>query len=198
MAAEQTDVVVGPDGLARCGWCVGSEIEREYHDREWGVPVHNERGLFERLCLEAFQSGLSWLTILRKREHFRAAFANFEVDAVAAFDAADRARLLADAGIVRNRAKIDAAITNARAVAALRTSGGIAALIWSHRPEPQPAARTLAALPTKDATSTALATDLKRHGLVFVGPTTAMALMEAAGLVDHHLEGCHRRGVAAG
>jgi DNA-3-methyladenine glycosylase I len=190
-------VVTGADGLARCPWALDHPLNTRYHDEEWGVPVHAERGLFERLVLEAFQSGLSWLTILKKREGFRAAFAGFDPDAVAAYTDGDHARLMGDAGIVRNRAKITSAITNARAVVALRDSGGIERLIWSHRPgAPEPAYRTLDELPAKTAASAALARDLKAHGLVFVGPTTCLALMQAAGLVDHHLEGCHRRGAA--
>ncbi|MEQ9335943.1 MAG: DNA-3-methyladenine glycosylase I [Miltoncostaeaceae bacterium] len=192
------EVVAGEDGLARCPWSLDHPLNTHYHDTEWGVPVRSERGLFERLTLEAFQSGLSWLTILRKREAFRAAFAGFDVDAVAAFTDEDHARLMTDAAIVRNRAKIAAAITNARAIAALREAGGIADLIWAHQPAPAPALARLSEVPPKDAASAALAKDLKRTGLVFAGPTTCMALMEAAGLVDHHLEGCHRRGVAGG
>lgn len=190
------EVVVGEDGLARCPWSLDHPLNTRYHDTEWGVPVRSERGLFERLTLEAFQSGLSWLTILKKREGFRAAFAGFEVDTVAAFTDEDHARLMEDASIVRNRLKIAAAITNARAIAALRGHGGIAELIWAHRPAPAPAFAHLSELPAKDEVSAALAKDLKRNGLVFAGPTTCMALMQAAGLVDHHLEGCHRRGVA--
>jgi DNA-3-methyladenine glycosylase I len=188
-------VVVGDDGLARCPWALDHPLNTRYHDSEWGVPVHDERGLFERLCLEAFQSGLSWLTILKKREGFRAAFSGFDPDIVAAYDDADRARLMGDAAIVRNRAKIDAAITNARAIVALRDDGGIDRLIWAHRPEPEPPATTLGQLPTRTPDSERMAKELKRHGLAFVGPTTCLALMQAAGLVDHHLSGCHRRGV---
>jgi DNA-3-methyladenine glycosylase I len=190
-------VVTGEDGLARCPWAVGDPVMRAYHDDEWGVPVRGERGLYERLTLEAFQSGLSWRTILTKRPGFRAAFRDFDADAVAAFGDDDLARLMADAGIVRNRAKISAAIANARAIVALREAGGLDALIWSHRPEPGPAPRAMADLPGATPASAALAKALKRHGLVFVGPTTAYALMQAVGLVDDHLEGCHRRGAAA-
>jgi DNA-3-methyladenine glycosylase I len=190
-------VVTGEDGVARCPWAAGDPVMRAYHDEEWGVPVRGERGLYERLTLEAFQSGLSWRTILNKRPGFRAAFRGFDADAVAAFGEADVARLMADAGIVRNRAKIAAAIANARAIVALREEGGLDALIWSHRPEPGPAPRAMADLAAATPASRALAKDLKRHGLVFVGPTTAHALMQAAGLVDDHLAGCHRRGAAA-
>ncbi|MDX6554056.1 MAG: DNA-3-methyladenine glycosylase [Miltoncostaeaceae bacterium] len=189
--------VTGEDGLARCPWATGDPVMRAYHDEEWGRPVRGERGLFERLTLEAFQSGLSWRTILNKRPAFRAAFRDFDPDAVAAFGDADLDRLMADAGIVRNRLKITAAIANARAIVALREEGGLDALIWSHRPEPGPAPRAMADLAPSTPASTALSKDLKRRGLVFVGPTTAYALMQAAGLVDDHLEGCHRRGAGA-
>ncbi len=189
--------VAGEDGLARCPWGDGDPVMRAYHDEEWGLPVRGERGLFERLSLEAFQSGLSWRTILNKRPGFRAAFRDFDADAVAAFGDADVERLMADAGIVRNRAKITATIANARAIVALRDAGGLDALIWSHRPEPGPAPRAMADLAAATPASKALSKDLKRHGLVFVGPTTAHALMQAAGLVDDHLEGCHRRGAGA-
>jgi DNA-3-methyladenine glycosylase I len=187
-------VVAGDDGLLRCPWALDHPLNTEYHDTEWGVPVHSERGLFERLCLEAFQSGLSWLTILKKREGFRAAFAGFDPDAVAAFTDDDHGRLMSDASIVRNRAKITAAITNARAIVTLREDGGIDRLIWSHRPDPDPPAQRLSDLPARTAASSAMAKALRRHGFTFVGPTTCLALMQAAGLVDHHLEGCHRRG----
>ena len=188
---------IGEDGMARCPWAAGDPVMRAYHDEEWGVPVRGERGLFERLTLEAFQSGLSWRTILNKRPGFRAAFRDFDADAVAAFGDADFDRLVADGGIIRNRAKIRAAIANARAIVALREGGGLDRLIWSHRPEPGRAPRVMADLAASTPASEALSADLKRHGLVFVGPTTAYALMQAAGLVDDHLEGCHRRGSAA-
>jgi DNA-3-methyladenine glycosylase I len=188
--------VVGEDGLARCPWGAGSELYREYHDREWGVPVHGDQPLLERLTLEAFQSGLAWITILRKREHFRMAFAGFDPDVVAEFDGVDVERLMQDAGIVRNRAKILAAITNARATVALREHGGLDALIWSHVPGQPIQPRAMAELPSQTPESKALAKALKQAGLVFVGPTTAYALMTAVGLVDAHLVGCHRRGVA--
>ena len=194
--AEGGEAVVGEDGLARCPWATGHPLNREYHDTEWGTPVHGERGLFERISLEAFQSGLSWLTILAKRPAFRTAFANFEPDAVAAFTDADVERLMADAAIVRNRAKIDAAIQNARATVALRADSGLDRLIWSYAPERPLEPRTMADLPTASAESKALAKDLKSRGFAFVGPTTAYALMEAIGMVDAHLLGCHRRGVA--
>ena len=181
--------------MARC-FGDGSPLYERYHDEEWGVPVRDERGLYERISLEAFQSGLSWLTILAKRPAFRAAFADFDPDAVAAFGDADVARLMADAGIVRNRAKIEAACTNARATVALREDGGLDALIWSYTPERALEPRTTADLPTTSPESKALAKDLKSRGFAFVGPTTAYALMEAIGIVDAHLLGCHRRGAA--
>lgn len=196
MAAEPDGAVVGEDGTPRCAWAAGNPALRAYHDEEWGLPVRGERALFERLTLEGFQSGLSWLTILNKREAFRAAFAGFDPERVAAFTDADAERLMQDAGIVRNRAKIAATRTNAAATVALRDGDGLDALIWSHRPETTPEPRTAAEVPTVSDASTALAKDLKRRGFAFVGPTTAHALMEACGLVDTHLVGCHRRGVA--
>ncbi len=193
--------VLGPDGLARCPWgleAAGYEDYREYHDTEWGRPVHGDDALFERICLEAFQSGLSWLTILRRREGFRKAFAGFRIEAVAAFTDEDRARLLADAGIIRNRAKIDAAMANARAALEVAEThgGGLDALVWSYAPDPagRPVPRTFADVPAVTPQSTALAKDLKKRGFRFVGPTTAYALMQACGLVDDHLAGCHVRG----
>ncbi|WP_431042380.1 DNA-3-methyladenine glycosylase I [Streptomyces sp. P1-3] len=190
-------VALGADGLARCPW--GLEAEsladyRTYHDTEWGRPVHGDDALYERMCLEAFQSGLSWLTILRRREGFRAAFAGFEIAKVAAFTDADAARLLADPGIIRNRAKIAAAIGNAR-VAAELAPGELDALIWSYAPDAgsRPAPRTSADVPATTPESVALARDLKKRGFRFVGPTTAYALMQACGLVDDHLADCHAR-----
>ncbi len=188
--------VVGPDGLARCPWGLSAPEYVAYHDSEWGRPVHGDDRMFERLTLEAFQSGLSWLTILRKREAFRAAFAGFSVRAVAAFGPADEQRLLADAGIVRNRAKIAAALTNARVAAEL--PDGLSALVWSYAPGvPAPAPQTLGDLPASTPESVAMARGLKRAGFVFVGPTTAYALMQATGMVDDHLVGCHARGGGA-
>jgi DNA-3-methyladenine glycosylase I len=183
------DVVIGDDGLARCAWGGSTPDYAVYHDTEWGRPVRDDNGLFERLALEAFQSGLSWITILRKRPAFRAAFAGFDIAKVAEFGEADVERLLADAGIVRNRAKIEAAIANARAAADL--PGGIAALLWSFAPEPR-AARpaSFADVPAVTVESKALAKALKRHGFKFVGPTTAYALMQATGMVDDHLASC--------
>lgn len=184
-------VVVGGDGKARCGWGgVSDPLYAAYHDEEWGVPVHGDAALYERVCLEAFQSGLSWLTILRKREAFRKAFAGFDPHTVAEFTADDEARLLDDAAIVRNRAKIRAAIGNARATRAL--DGGLDALLWSYAPKRSrgPRSRTLAELPATTPESTAMARELKRRGFTFVGPTTAYALMQATGMVDDHLAGC--------
>jgi DNA-3-methyladenine glycosylase I len=186
-------VVVGSDGLARCPWAVGAPEYLGYHDQEWGRRLEGDDALFERLTLEAFQSGLSWLTILRKRPAFRSAFAGFAIPAVAAFGPADEQRLLADAGIVRNRAKVAAALTNARAAAAL--DEGLSALLWSFAPTaPRPAPDTIADLPATSAESTAMARGLKARGFVFVGPTTAYALMQATGMVNDHLAGCHARG----
>jgi DNA-3-methyladenine glycosylase I len=187
-------VVVGTDGLARCAWAGSSPDYLEYHDLEWGVPVHGEKALYERITLEAFQSGLAWITILRKREAFRTAFAGFDPEAVAAFDDADRERLMADAGIVRNRLKVDAAIANARAVLGLREQGGLEDLVWSHRPEQHTPPRSTAELRATSPESVALAKALKKAGFVFVGPTTMYAAMQACGLVDDHLVGCHRAG----
>ena len=188
------ETVVGPDGERRCWWGAELEIYRAYHDTEWGFAVTDDRRLFEKLCLEGFQSGLSWLTILNKRPRFRAAFAGFDPDAVAAFGPDDVARLMADAGIVRNQRKVDATIANARATVALREQGGLEGLIWSFRPERSTSPRTAADVPTTSRESLALSTALKKAGFVHVGPTTMYALMEAIGLVDDHLEGCHRRG----
>jgi DNA-3-methyladenine glycosylase I len=182
-------LAVGPDGRPRCPWAVSGPDYLRYHDEEWGRPVHGDAGLFERLCLEAFQSGLSWATILRKREGFRAAFAGFQPVAVAAYDDATVERLLTDAGIVRNRAKIEAAVTNARAVVALG-DGGLDAVVWAHAPAPRPRPATAADVPATTPESTALARELKRRGFRFVGPTTVYALMQACGLVDDHLAGC--------
>jgi DNA-3-methyladenine glycosylase I len=189
-------LVVGADGLARCGWGASSAEYERYHDHEWGRVVHGETALFERISLEAFQSGLSWITILRKREGFRNAFAGFDAEQVARFGEDDVARLLADPGIVRNRAKISAAVMNARAVLAVRDAvdGGLDALVWSFSPEPgRPAPRAPGDVPATTPESTALARSLKRYGFAFVGPTTAYAAMQACGLVNDHLEGCHAR-----
>ncbi len=185
-----TDLVIGADGLARCGWGASTPEYAAYHDDEWGRAVRGDDALFERLTLEAFQSGLSWLTILRKREAFRRAFDHFSIERVAAYTADDAARLMADAGIVRNRMKVDAALHNAKVAAAL--DGGLAALLWSYAPPPRPQRpASFAEVPAITAESTAMAKELKRRGFRFVGPTTAYALMQATGMVDDHLAGCH-------
>lgn len=190
------DVIVGEDGLARPRWAATDDLMRSYYDTEWGVPVTDERGLFERLSLEAFQSGLSWATILRKRPAFREAFAGFDPDAVAAFTDTDRERLLADAGIVRNRLKIDATIANAAATVTLRADGGLPALIWSFQPDRTPTPASFAQVASTSPESVALSKELKRRGFRFVGPTTMHALMEAVGVIDTHLVASHRRGVS--
>lgn len=193
---DNPDLVTGDDGLARPAWAATDPLLREYYDTEWGMPVRDERGVFERLSLEAFQSGLSWATILRKRPAFRDAFAGFDPDAVAGFGEADVDRLLADARIVRNRTKVLATITNARATVRLRDTvdDGLAGLVWSYRPESTPRPHRFADIPTQSEQSVALAGDLKRRGFRFVGPTTMYALMEAIGIIDTHLVGSHRRG----
>ena len=183
--------VAGPDGRLRCPWGMSAPEYIAYHDDEWGRPVRGDREIFERLCLEAFQSGLSWLIILRKRENFRKAFAGFDLPAVAAFAQQDVDRLLADAGIVRNRAKINAAITNARA--ALELPAGLSDLFWSYAEPARPAPRTLADLPAQTPASAALAKDLRKRGFVFTGPVTVYASMQACGLVNDHLEACFAR-----
>ena len=188
------DLIVGPDGLARPTWAATDPLLRAYYDGEWGMPVRDERGVFERLSLEAFQSGLSWATILRKRPAFRAAFDDFDPDRVAGYGEAEVARLMADAAIVRNRRKIESTITNAAATVALRADGGLAQLVWSFRPPHTPAPRSRAEIPSSSAESVALTKELKRRGFRFVGPTTVFALMEAIGIVDIHLVGSHRRG----
>ncbi|RYP82905.1 DNA-3-methyladenine glycosylase I [Nocardioides guangzhouensis] len=186
--------VTGDDGIARCPWAVGDNLP--YHDEEWGRPVHGEAAVFERLTLEAFQSGLSWLTILRKRPAFRAAFDGFDVEKVAAYDDARLAALMEDAGIVRNRQKVAAARTNARAALELRRDGGLEDFVWSFKPEQTPAPETSEQMPTSSPESLALSKALKKKGFTFVGPTTMFALMEAIGIVDAHLVGCHRRGIS--
>ena len=180
------------DGLVRCDWAAGRpgpdfELYRDYHDQEWGRPLHGRVPLFERMSLEAFQSGLSWLIILRKRENFRKAFAGFDPEKVARFDDADVARLMADQGIVRNRAKIEATIANARAAADV---ADLSELLWSFAPAPRPRPATSAEVPATTTESTAMARELKRRGFRFVGPTTAYALMQATGMVDDHLRAC--------
>ena len=189
-----TAAVPGPDGRPRCPWGTGDELLADYHDAEWGRELHGRDALYERICLEAFQAGLSWRVVLAKRPAFRAAFAGFDPDAVAAFDDEDLARLLGDAGIVRNRAKILAARDNARAVLAIERDGpGLDALLWSFAPPPgRPRPVTVDDVPAVTDASRAMAAELRRRGLRFVGPTTCYALMQATGMVDDHLSGCVR------
>ncbi|MEW2328673.1 DNA-3-methyladenine glycosylase I [Micromonospora chersina] len=185
-----TDLVTGADGLPRCAWGASTPDYAVYHDEEWGRPLRGDDALYERLTLEAFQSGLSWLTILRKRPAFRLAFDEFRIEKVAGYGEADVARLLADAGIVRNRAKVEAAVANARAALAL--PDGLSALLWSYAPPPRAARpRSFGEVPALTPESTAMAKALKKNGFRFVGPTTAYALMQATGMVDDHLAGCH-------
>lgn len=183
------------DEPIRCGWATARsgpdfELYRDYHDREWGQTVRDGVALFERMSLEAFQSGLSWLTILRKRENFRRAFSGFDIDAVAGYTDADVRRLMADPGIVRNRAKIEATIANARAAAELGGGTQLAELLWSFAPAPRSRPADASEIPSATAESTAMAGELKRRGFRFVGPTTAYALMQATGMVDDHIRGC--------
>lgn len=184
---------LGLDGKLRCPWAGTTEEYMAYHDEEWGRPVHDEQALYERIMLEAFQSGLSWLTILRKREGIRDAFCQFDPERVAAFTDEDIQRLLQDARIIRNRQKINAAITNARATVALREHGGLDALVWSFTPVARHAPATIVEVPSFTPESTALARALKKAGFVFVGPTTVYAAMQAIGVVNDHLAECHAR-----
>jgi DNA-3-methyladenine glycosylase I len=196
MSGEQWGVEPGPDGKVRCWWCLGAEDLISYHDDEWGRPLHDDVALFERLTLEAFQSGLSWLTILRKRDNFRRAFDGFDIERIADYGDADFARLMDDAGIVRNRKKIDAAITNAQATRALHADGeSLDELLWSFAPDPdsRPVPRTGHDLGSTSPESKAMAKELKGRGFVFVGPTTAYSTMEAVGMVNDHLAGCEFR-----
>lgn len=186
-------ILVGTDGVARCPWAGSSTDYMAYHDEEWGKPVHDEHGLYERLMLEAFQSGLSWITILRKREAFREAFFDFDPERVASFGEDDIERLLLDKGIVRNRQKIVAAIRNAQATIELRSQGGLAQLIWRHQPEAKPAPRSVHEVPAVTPESVELAKALKKAGFAFVGPTTAYAMMQAIGMVNDHLAECAAR-----
>ncbi|MET8683508.1 DNA-3-methyladenine glycosylase I [Streptomyces sp. NPDC004732] len=192
--STESGAVPGPDGGLRCPWGLSTEDYVTYHDEEWGRPVHGDDALYERLCLEAFQSGLSWITILRRREGFRAAFADFRIASVAEFTDKDRERLLADPGIIRNRAKVDATLANARVLADW-PEGELDSLIWSFAPDPATRGipRTLADVPAITDESTALSKALKKRGIRFVGPTTAYALMQACGLVDDHLADCVAR-----
>jgi DNA-3-methyladenine glycosylase I len=186
-------VSAAADELVRCGWVEAvrgahAQLYRDYHDQEWGRPLRGTVALFERMTLEAFQSGLSWLTILRKRDNFRAAFDGFDVATVAGYGDPEVQRLMADAGIVRNRAKIDATISNARAIAEL--DGDLTELLWSFAPAPRPRPVDLSEVPATSPESTAMAKELKRRGFRFVGPTTAYALMQATGMVDDHVADC--------
>ena len=187
-------LITGEDGLARPSWASSDALMREYYDTEWGMPVTDEQGLYERICLEGFQSGLSWATILRKRPAFRAAFADFDPEVVATFTEDDVERLMQDEGIVRNRAKINAAITNAKATIALREEGGLVQFVWSFQPDETPAPSSYADIPSTSPESVALSKALRKKGFSFVGPTTMFALMEAVGIIDTHLVGSHRRG----
>ncbi|AXH98204.1 DNA-3-methyladenine glycosylase I [Ornithinimicrobium avium] len=197
ITATHHDLTVGPDGVVRCSWPGLSHADyRDYHDREWGKPVHGETALLERLCLEGFQTGLSWLVILRKRPAFRAAFAGFDAEVVADFGARDVERLMEEESIVRNRRKIEATIQNARATLALRDSGGLEELLWTHAPEPTPRPMGFGDVPTQTTESELLAKRLRKAGFVQLGPTTVYAAMQACGLVDDHLVGCFRAGAS--
>ena len=209
MTAEPTpEPQVLPEGLfadeagcPRCAWCQATPFYRQYHDSEWGFPVADDRRLFEKICLEGFQSGLSWLTILNKREGFRAAFANFDAEKVAAFEAHDVERLVQDAAIVRHRGKITSTINNAQRVLELRREfGSLAHYVWRYEPaaadRPERITREVARTLSTSAASIAMSKDLKKRGWSFVGPTTVYAFMQAMGLVNDHLEGCHSRALA--
>jgi DNA-3-methyladenine glycosylase I len=183
------EVVIGDDGVPRCWWGDGPDIYRAYHDDEWGLPVDDDRTLFEKLCLEGFQAGLSWLTILKRREGFRAAFHGFDIDRVAAMGERDVERLLQDNGIIRHRGKIESTINNARMAQAVRDElGSLGALVWSYEPEAPTSIRE-----STTPESKALAKDLKKRGFSFVGPTTVYAFMQAMGIVNDHLPACHAR-----
>ena len=192
-----TDLVVGEDGLSRCGWAAGPPELQDYHDSEWGRPVDDDDRVYEKICLEGFQAGLSWLTILRKRDSFRRAFASFDPTAVAEFKASDVERLLTDPNIVRNRAKITATITNARATIALRQEGiSLAGLVWKHRPILERAPERMSDMPPSTPESKSLSAELRRHGFAFVGSTTVYAAMQSLGVVNDHLMGCVWRRIA--
>ncbi len=186
--------VVGADVLARPTWASVDPLLMEYYDTEWGMPIRDERGLYERICLEGFQAGLSWATILRKRPNFRAAFADFDPDVVATYTDDDVERLLSDAGIIRHRGKIRATITNARATIALRDEGGLVDFVWAFQPADTPRPNNHSEVPTVSDESKALSKALRKKGFAFVGPTTMYALMEAVGIIDTHLLTSHRRG----
>jgi len=181
---------VSVQGPVRCGWATGQQIYRDYHDQEWGRPVRDPVALFERLSLEAFQSGLSWLLILRKRKNFRRAFAGFDIETVAGYTDADVQRLMADQGVVRNRAKIEATIANARAAVGLGSPAALSELLWSFAPPPRPRPAEACEIPSATEESKAMARELRRCGFRFVGPTTAYALMQATGMVDDHIRDC--------
>lgn len=193
---ENNGLIIGDDGLARPAWAASSEILREYYDTEWGMPVRDEQGLFERLSLETFQAGLSWETILKKREAFREDFANFDPDVVANFDHNDVERLMNDERIIRNRRKINAVINNAEATIALREQGGLTELMWSYKPDTTPEPHSIEEVPNTSEESKALAKALKKAGFKFVGPTTVFASMAAVGIVDINIVGAHRRGAS--
>ncbi len=191
---DTAGVVTGPDGLSRPAWAATNPLMQDYYDHEWGLPVRDEQGLYERICLEGFQAGLSWATILRKRPAFRAAFAGFDPEAVALFTDHDVERLLQDPGIVRNRLKIQATIRNAQATLSLRGDGGLVDFVWQFQPASTPTPARHSDIPTSSPESAALSKALRGKGFSFVGPTTMFALMEAIGMVDTHLMDSHRRG----
>lgn len=192
----ESGLIIGDDGLARPIWAATDPLLREYYDTEWGMPVRDEQGMFERLSLEAFQSGLSWATILRKRPAFREVFADFDPDKVAQFSQANVVKLMADARIIRNRSKILATIQNAQATIDLRAKGGLVEFIWSFQPDQTPQPHTMAEIPTRSPAALALSKALRNEGFTFVGPVTMHALMEATGIIDTHLLGSHRRGTS--
>lgn len=194
MEKTASGVVLCEDGLARPAWAAVDPMLRDYYDTEWGMPVHGEQAIYERISLEGFQAGLSWATILRKRPAFREAFKDFHPDTVAAFTDADVERLMRNAGIVRNRAKITAAINNAKATIALRDDGGLDKFVWSFKPDSTPEPQSIEQVPTASVESIALSKALRKRGFAFVGPTTMFALMEAIGMIDTHLVDSHRRG----
>lgn len=198
MTLTSTDngLILGEDGKVRPLWAASDPLMRQYYDEEWGMPVTDEQGVYERIVLEGFQVGLSWATVLRKRENFREAFHNFEVDTVASFGEEKVEELLQNAGIIRQRAKINAAINNARATQALREEGGLPQLVWSFKPEVTPRPLSMSEVATVSEESKALAKALKKKGFSFVGPTTMYALMEAIGIIDNHVVGSHRRGTS--
>lgn len=193
---QHTDLVIGGDGLARPSWAATDPLLRDYYDREWGVPVTDESGLYEAIVLEGFQAGLSWSTVLRKRSAFRSAFENFDPDVVSRYTEFEIERLMRDQGIIRNYRKICGAVTNARATVRLRESGGLSDLVWSFRPESTPSPSRLDEIPTESPESAALSKALRKNGFVFIGPTTMYAMLQAIGVIDTHLVGSHRRGTS--